>query len=553
RLFEAGLVEAAVERWQALASRSDTAGLLAKRCISLFESNDSLDFNLRTALSREQTRSVKTLQHQLKPAPLELISLDELDPPQLHNQDEDFELFAPDVTRPKNLQQSAEQGRDNALDLFFGPAQTPAPRAPSPPPLSLVAGPPPSSAPEQDPFDDFFGTSNSPDIFDDLSIEDAARSDDHPVAAADLFKPVSPESEDFPEELPLLPPPSIISEEATVVAPDIPALPTFDFFSSRDQDDAPPRASDLFSTPHPAQERTPSPTSAPSLSDERHPAPHLEAHSPREPSIPSLSPQAREPAGSPLGKAPVARPGTYTGSPRFDDNMLDLENALSLDEMTDDPDPWEDMAADIVALHESSRPPSAAKVPVVERHPTPFNVPSKTPARVRPPIGREPFVPPKLQASEEATGRPISVEVSSPFARSITPVRPPQPIAHNEILTQLEQLVSKGNLLTAYIRAQDQLALSNAPELQSFFDGLHERLLGMAVELLKPLHRIPVLRSSIAEIRSMKNIDHRAGYLLSQIDGSTDLEFLIDLGAMPRAEGSLVLLVLTERGVIQLR
>ncbi len=44
-------------------------------------------------------------------------------------------------------------------------------------------------------------------------------------------------------------------------------------------------------------------------------------------------------------------------------------------------------------------------------------------------------------------------------------------------------------------------------------------------------------------------LDHRAGFLLSQMDGATDLETLISIGPMPRAEALRILRDLFECGV----
>jgi hypothetical protein len=48
-------------------------------------------------------------------------------------------------------------------------------------------------------------------------------------------------------------------------------------------------------------------------------------------------------------------------------------------------------------------------------------------------------------------------------------------------------------------------------------------------------------------------LDHRAGFLLSQMDGATDLETLIAIGPMPRAETLRILRDLFECGVIDFK
>jgi hypothetical protein len=48
-------------------------------------------------------------------------------------------------------------------------------------------------------------------------------------------------------------------------------------------------------------------------------------------------------------------------------------------------------------------------------------------------------------------------------------------------------------------------------------------------------------------------LDHRAGFLLSQMDGATDLETLLSIGHMPRAEALRILRDLFECGVIDFK
>ena len=131
-----------------------------------------------------------------------------------------------------------------------------------------------------------------------------------------------------------------------------------------------------------------------------------------------------------------------------------------------------------------------------------------------------------------------------------TPVAPSPAISHQPLAERCKLLEQEGELIAAVVLAQDLLAEAPDPELQAYYDQLAGRIQGMAVEFIKPLDRVPHLNIPPAEIFAIKGIDHRAGYLLSQVDGSIDIEFLIDLGAMPREEVAMLLLVLTERGIL---
>ncbi len=60
---------------------------------------------------------------------------------------------------------------------------------------------------------------------------------------------------------------------------------------------------------------------------------------------------------------------------------------------------------------------------------------------------------------------------------------------------------------------------------------------------------LPVITASPEDLRALP-LDHRAGFLLSLMDGSMDLETVIDLAAMPRADALRIARDLFEAGVI---
>jgi hypothetical protein len=80
-------------------------------------------------------------------------------------------------------------------------------------------------------------------------------------------------------------------------------------------------------------------------------------------------------------------------------------------------------------------------------------------------------------------------------------------------------------------------------------DGAPE---GSSLDALGMLDRVPVVRMRLDELR-MLSLDHRAGFVLSLVDGSMTVSTLLDLCPMPRAEALRILSALLERGVIALR
>jgi hypothetical protein len=66
---------------------------------------------------------------------------------------------------------------------------------------------------------------------------------------------------------------------------------------------------------------------------------------------------------------------------------------------------------------------------------------------------------------------------------------------------------------------------------------------------LGPLSGVPVLAIKPEEILWL-NLDHRAGFLLAQIDGTVDFEDLFALSGLPRLDTARILATLIGDGVI---
>ena len=86
-------------------------------------------------------------------------------------------------------------------------------------------------------------------------------------------------------------------------------------------------------------------------------------------------------------------------------------------------------------------------------------------------------------------------------------------------------------------------------EAQSLLERNREALLHQYEELLADLEAIPTVKISPDEIVWHK-LDHRAGFLLSRIDGTLTYSDLLDVSGMDRFETFRVLAQLLEQGVI---
>jgi hypothetical protein len=69
---------------------------------------------------------------------------------------------------------------------------------------------------------------------------------------------------------------------------------------------------------------------------------------------------------------------------------------------------------------------------------------------------------------------------------------------------------------------------------------------------LGPLHRVPAVVMKRDQLRTL-SLDHRAGFLLSLVDGVSSFELILDISGMARDDGLRILADLTQQRVIAVR
>jgi hypothetical protein len=67
-----------------------------------------------------------------------------------------------------------------------------------------------------------------------------------------------------------------------------------------------------------------------------------------------------------------------------------------------------------------------------------------------------------------------------------------------------------------------------------------------------PMDRVPVVMVPREQLRWL-SIDHRAGFLLSHIDGVSNLEMILDVSGMPTLDALRILCELQQQKVISFR
>jgi hypothetical protein len=69
---------------------------------------------------------------------------------------------------------------------------------------------------------------------------------------------------------------------------------------------------------------------------------------------------------------------------------------------------------------------------------------------------------------------------------------------------------------------------------------------------LGPLERVPMIVVPRAQMRWL-SMDHRAGFILSLIDGSSSVDMILDVSGMPKLDALRILHELAQRKIISFR
>ena len=83
-------------------------------------------------------------------------------------------------------------------------------------------------------------------------------------------------------------------------------------------------------------------------------------------------------------------------------------------------------------------------------------------------------------------------------------------------------------------------------------DECRAKLIQMYTARVGPLDRVPVVMVAREQLRWL-SIDHRAGFLLSHIDGISSLEMILDVSGMPLLDALKILAELSQQRVISFR
>jgi hypothetical protein len=89
-------------------------------------------------------------------------------------------------------------------------------------------------------------------------------------------------------------------------------------------------------------------------------------------------------------------------------------------------------------------------------------------------------------------------------------------------------------------------------EAREYAESCQAVLYEMYAAKIGPLTRVPVVEVARDQLRWL-SIDHRAGFMLSLVDGVSSLEMILDVSGMPSQEALRILHQLVEQRIISLR
>lgn len=143
---------------------------------------------------------------------------------------------------------------------------------------------------------------------------------------------------------------------------------------------------------------------------------------------------------------------------------------------------------------------------------------------------------------EEVPSRP---EESQPFARKASAVLSGAPSA----LKRAQRAFEEGRLEQALTFVDEHLAHGSDAEGEAFRVKIIDEQERAQLRILGSLTKTPQLRVGLAELAQM-NLDHRFGFVMSQIDGMMTFEDILDISHMPRIETVSLLVMMVEKGII---
>jgi hypothetical protein len=163
-----------------------------------------------------------------------------------------------------------------------------------------------------------------------------------------------------------------------------------------------------------------------------------------------------------------------------------------------------------------------------------MRIPSNLPPR---PLPEDPVVTIGIASIDDETDLPEGMQTES----------------EGERRSEMEERFALGDYSGALVVAESLLEEDPTHvEAREYADSCRTVLQEMYAAKIGPLNRVPVVEVARDQLRWL-SIDHRAGFMLSLVDGVSSLEMILDVSGMPSLDALRILHELVEQRIISLR
>ncbi len=159
---------------------------------------------------------------------------------------------------------------------------------------------------------------------------------------------------------------------------------------------------------------------------------------------------------------------------------------------------------------------------------------------------------PPLELDLSAGGGPVPTEPPTPAApAAVTPMAPALS-SQDDPETEMKDRYAMGDFTGALVVAESLLDANPEDEQAArYAESCRDVLTQMYSARLGPSDQTVVVAVPPDQIRWL-SLDHRAGFLLSMIDGTSSIDEILDVSGMARLEAMRILFMLYEQQVIRL-
>ena len=126
-------------------------------------------------------------------------------------------------------------------------------------------------------------------------------------------------------------------------------------------------------------------------------------------------------------------------------------------------------------------------------------------------------------------------------------------VVHADPVVEMQERFALGDYSGALVMAESMLEENPThPEAREYAESCRSVLQQMYTARIGPLHRVPVVDVARDQLRWL-SIDHRAGFILSLVDGVSSLEMILDVCGMPPLDALRTLYELVQQHVVSIQ